>query len=218
MKIFENEYVFLDGQYLRKDQLLTLALNAPSYGFAEHYLFGLLAFGVINGKRDVIDEVNEVRQHFGVKPIPLADDINDDDDFSVSTERETESDIEARRRFQRMTHEEKCEVLRMSMDSLLTEYHLFNYKCHWYAIFVVVRDRLVGNSLKQTDFLTLADAITPEVLPARLKISMGTLKNFSREVNEEDREEVYYRMKRNPQKQLCDAFWEIVKKTILTEK
>ncbi len=218
MKNLINEYVFLDGQYLRKDQLVKLALNAPTYVHAEHYLFALLAYAVLNSKRDVIDEVNEVRQHFGVKPIPLADDIYDDDSVHDSTVRVTEDDIEARRRFQRMTHEEKCEVLRMSMDSLLTEYHLFNYKCHWYAIFVVVRDRLVGNSLKQTDFLTLADAITPEVLPARLKISMGTLKNFSREVNEDDRDEVYYKMKRNPQKQLCDAFWEIVKKTILTEK
>ncbi len=217
MKNLVNEYVYLDGQYLRKDQLVKLALNAPTYVHAEHYLFALLAYGVINGKRDVINMVNEVRQHFGVKPIPLAEDY-DDEDVPNRTVRETEPDIEVRRRFQRMTHEEQCEVLRMSLNCLVTDYQLFKKVRNWYAIFVVVRDRLVGDSLNQRDFLSLTDEITPEALPAKLKISRGSFKNFCREIDEDDRGEVYYRMKRNPQKQLCDTFWEIIKMMILMEK
>ena len=30
--------------------------------------------------------------------------------------------------------------------------------------------------------------------------------------------EVYFKMRHNPQKDLCDTFWEILKKTILTQK
>ena len=41
------------------------------------------------------------------------------------------------------------------------------------------------------------------------------MKNFSREIDEQDRGEVYYKMKRNPQKLLCDTFWDIVRMTIL---
>ncbi len=218
MKNLINDYVYLDGQYLKEEQLVKLALNAGAYVYAEHYLFALLTYGVINGKKDVIHKVNEVRAHYGVKPIPLADDVYDDDDDMDVNERATESDLEAKRLFQKMTREGKREVLRQSMETLITEQHLFKYMRHWYAIFLVVRDRLVGDSLNQTSFLAIAEEITPDALPAKLKIREGTIKNFSREIKEEDRGEVYYKMKSNPQKALCDAFWSIVKKKILTEK
>ena len=50
----------------------------------------------------------------------------------------------------------------------------------------------------------------------KLRFGENTRKNMGREICEVDRGEVYYRMKRNPQKQLCDTFWDIVKDTILT--
>jgi len=221
MKNLISGYVYLDGLYLKEEQLVKLALNCGTYAHAEHYLFALLTYGVINGKRDVIGKVNEVRKYYGVKPIPLADDISNGADASDNTKRATESDNEAKRLFLKMTHEKRCEVLRECMGRLLSEQHLFIYQRHWHAIFLVVRDRLLGDSLHQKDFLALADEITPEALPTRLRMSKGTLKNFSREINKEDRDEVYYRMKRNPQKQLCDTFWAMVKEavlTILTEK
>ena len=75
----------------------------------------------------------------------------------------------------------------------------------------------MGESLNQSNFLTLANEITPESLPLKLRFGENTRKNMGREISEADRGEVYYRMKRNPQRQLCDTFWDIVKDTILTQ-
>ena len=117
-----------------------------------------------------------------------------------------------------MTKEERRDVLKRSMSFLMTHYHLFTYTRHWLSIFMVVRDRLVGESLKQTGFFGFAKEITPDNWPVRLRIGENTSKNFGREIDANDRGEAYYDMKQNPQKELCDTFWEIVKSMILTEK
>ena len=203
--------------WLKEEQLLKLAMNVGNYALAEHYLCALLADAVIKGRREVITEVNKVREHYGVTPIPLSeDDLEDDNDLKGRT-RLTAADEQARRRFLNMPREDRLCILRKSMDRLIADYHLFNYARHWLSIFMVVRDRLVGESLNQTSFLTLANEITPEGLPLKLRFGENTRKNMGREICEVDRGEVYYRMKRNPQKQLCDTFWDIVKDTILTQ-
>ena len=212
-----SEYIYLDGMWLKEEQLLKLAMNVGNYALAEHYLCALLADAVIKGRREVITEVNKVREHYGVTPIPLSeDDLEDDNDLKGMT-RLTAADEQARRRFLNMPREDRLCILRKSMDRLIADYHLFNYARHWLSIFMVVRDRLVGESLNQTSFLTLANEITPEGLPLKLRFGENTRKNMGREICEVDRGEVYYRMKRNPQKQLCDTFWDIVKDTILTQ-
>ena len=204
MKTISNEYIYLDGMWLRREQLIQLALNAGRFDVAEHYLCALLADAVVSGRREAIVEVNEVREHYGVKAIPLADGELEDDNE------------ETKRLFLKMDREQRIDVLRRSMSRLLSDYHLFIYARHWLAIFMVVRDRLVGVSLNQKNFLTLANEIAPEGLPLKLRFGENTRKNLGREIDECDRSEVYYRMKRNPQKQLCDTFWDIVKDIILT--
>ena len=217
MEKLHKEYIYLDGMWLKEEQLLKLAMNVGNYALAEHYLCALLADAVIKGRREVITEVNKVREHYGVTPIPLSeDDLEDDNDLKGRT-RLTAADEQARRRFLNMPREDRLCILRKSMDRLIADYHLFNYARHWLSIFMVVRDRLVGESLNQTSFLTLANEITPEGLPLKLRFGENTRKNMGREICEVDRGEVYYRMKRNPQKQLCDTFWDIVKDTILTQ-
>ena len=212
-----SEYIYLDGMWLKEEQLLKLAMNVGNYALAEHYLCALLADAVIKGRREAITEVNKVREHYGVTAIPLSeDDLKDDENLKGKT-RLTAADEQARRRFLSMSREDRLCVLRRSMDRLIADYHLFNYARHWLSIFMVVRDRLVGESLNQTSFLTLANEITPEGLPLKLRFGENTRKNMGREICEVDRGEVYYRMKRNPQKQLCDTFWDIVKDTILTQ-
>ena len=212
-----SEYIYLDGLWLRREQLLQLAMGVGNYAQAEHYLFALLADAVVKGKREAILEVNKVREHYGVKAIPLSnDDLEDDDDLQGKT-RLTAADEQAKKLFLKMTREEKLDVLRRSMRRLLADYHLFNYARHWLAIFLVVRDRLVGESLNQKNFIALASEITPEGLPLKLRFGENTRKNLGREICEKDRGEVYYKMNRNPQKQLCDTFWDIVKDTILTQ-
>lgn len=212
-----SEYIYLDGMWLKEEQLLKLAMNVGNYALAEHYLCALLADAVIKGRREAITEVNKVREHYGVTPIPLSEDDLEDDNDLMGRARLTAADEQARRRFLNMPREDRLCILRKSMDRLIADYHLFNYARHWLSIFMVVRDRLVGESLNQTSFLTLANEITPEGLPLKLRFGENTRKNMGREICEVDRGEVYYRMKRNPQKQLCDTFWDIVKDTILTQ-
>ncbi len=217
MEKLHKEYIYLDGMWLKEEQLLKLAMNVGNFALAEHYLCALLADAVIKGHREAITEVNKVREHYGVTAIPLSeDDLKDDENLKGKT-RLTAADEQARRRFLSMSKEDRLCVLRRSMDRLIADYHLFNYARHWLSIFMVVRDRLVGESLNQTSFLTLANEITPEGLPLKLRFGENTRKNMGREICEVDRGEVYYRMKRNPQKQLCDTFWDIVKDTILTQ-
>ena len=217
MEKLHKEYIYLDGMWLKEEQLLKLAMNVGNFALAEHYLCALLADAVIKGRREAITEVNKVREHYGVMAIPLSeDDLKDDENLKGKT-RLTAADEQARRRFLSMSREDRLCVLRRSMDRLIADYHLFNYARHWLSIFMVVRDRLVGESLNQTSFLTLANEITPEGLPLKLRFGENTRKNMGREICEVDRGEVYYRMKRNPQKQLCDTFWDIVKDTILTQ-
>jgi len=217
MKEQNKELLYLDGMWLRQEHLLNLAMGVGNYAQAEHYLFALLADAVVKGRREAILEVNKVREHYGVKAIPLSDDdLEDDDDLQGKT-RLTAADEQAKKLFLKMTREERLDVLRRSMRRLIADYHLFNYARHWLAIFLVVRDRLVGESLNQTSFIDLASEITPEGLPLKLRFGENTRKNLGREICETDRGEVYYRMKRNPQKQLCDTFWDIVKETILTQ-
>lgn len=213
-----SEYIFLDGMWLQEKQLLKLAMNVGSFALAEHYLCALLANAVIYGKREVIIKVNEVREFYHVQPIPLPEDRDEEDEAWHHTGLNRTADDQARFTFMKMSRENRCEVLRHSMSYLLENYHLFIYTRHWLAIFLVVRDRLVGESLKQTGFADFAREITPDDWPQKLRIGENTSKNFGREITDDDRGEAYYDMRQNPQKELCDTFWEIVKNMILTEK
>ena len=215
MKEQDKELIYLDGMWLRQEHLLNLAIGVGNYAQAEHYLFALLADAVVKGKREALHEVNKVREHYGVKAIPLSDDILNDD--SQRKTRITAADEQTKNLFLKMTREEKLDVLRQSMRRLLADYHLFNYARHWFAIFMVVRDRLVGEGINQSKFIDLANKITPDDLPDKLRMCKHTMKNFSREFRESDRGEVYYRMKHNPQEELCNTFWNIIQETILTD-
>ena len=213
-----KDYVYLDTMWLQEKQLLKLAMNVGSFQLAEHYLCAYLFDAVAKGKREALLEVNKVREHYGVAPIPLSqEDMQDEKDLRGKM-KVTASDIQAKKLFQKMTREERIDVLRLSMKSLLSDYHLFIYTRHWLGVFMVVRDRLVGESLNLKNFLMLASEFCPDSLPEKLRYNENTRKNIGREINEEDRGEVYYKMKRNPQQTLCDTFWEIVKSMLLTEK
>ena len=122
-----SEYIFLDGMWLQEKQLLKLAMNVGNFALAEHYLCALLADAVIKGRREVIVEVNKVREHYGVNAIPLGkDDLQEDDDLQGKT-RLTAADEQAKRLFLKMTEEERLEVLRKCMCRLIKDYHLFIY-------------------------------------------------------------------------------------------
>ena len=216
MKKELRDYVYLDGMWLQEQQLLKLAMNVGSLPGAEHYLCALLFDAVIKGKREVLLEVNKVREHYGAKPIPLGDEDLKDDKELRGKSRVSVADEQARKLFLKMTDEEKLEVLRESFRTLLSDFHLFIYNIHWLGIYMVVRDRLMGD-LSQVDFIDLANDMCPEDFPEDLRMTETTRKNFIRFIDVEDRGEVYYKMKNNPQRILCDAFWDIVRNMILTQ-
>ena len=211
-----SEYIYLDGMWLQEKQLLKLAMNVGSYALAEHYLCALLVDAVIKGRRQAVQEVNKVREKYGVSPIPLSDEDMEDDKELRGKTRVTAADEKARQIFLRMTEDERICVLRISMKRLIADYHLFIYARHWLGIYMVIRDRLEGQNLYAKRFIKYANGITPADWPDSLKMGLSTYKNFGREILEEDRGEVYYKMRSNPQKMLCDTFWDIVKEAILT--
>ena len=212
-----RDYVYLDGMWLQDKQLLKLAMNVGSLPGAEHYLCALLFDAVIKGKREVLLEVNKVRENYGAKPIPLGDEDLKNDKELRGKSRVSVADEQARKLFLKMTDVEKFEVLRESFGALLSDFHLFIYNRHWLGIYMVVRDRLLAD-LSQVDFIDMANDISPEDFPGDLRMTFSTKKNFGREIDEDDRGEVYYKMKHNPQRLLCDTFWDIVKMTLLTLK
>ena len=218
MKNQNQELVYLDGMWLRKEQLLQLAMNAGHFALAEHYLCALLADAVAKGRREAMAEVNQVREHYGLKAIPLTkDDMEDDEDLTGRT-RQSMAEEQTKRLFIKMSRENRVDVLRRCVSLLVTNYHLFIYARHWLGIFMVVRDRLFGGCMSQTEFLLLASEITPDDMPVKLRMCKSTMKNFGREIGEADRRKAYYKMQRNPQKELCETFWNIIQEMILTGK
>ena len=212
MKSLNQDLLCLDGIWMNKGQLLRMAMKAGSYAFAEHYLFALLIDAFQNGRREVLKEINDVRQHYHVDPLSLSDDFGNDD-----SEQDSVADKEAVKLFGKMPHEKKTETLSYSLLKLYDE-HLFTQTRHWLAIYLVVRDRFYNGNLKQTAFLKLVNDITLGDLPGALRMDKNTTKNFGREICDADREKAYYLIKHNPQADLCDAFWGIIKETILTQK
>lgn len=217
MRQNEIEYIYLDGMWLQEKQLLKLAMNVGSFQLAEHYLCALLFDAVLKGRRETVLEVNKVREHYGVGAIPINEECMEEDDDLLAKQRNT-ADDQAKQLFMKMTKEQRIHVLRLSMSLLLSDYHLFIYARHWLSIYMVVKDRLIGESLNQINFITLANTISPKDLPDRMRMRETVSKNFGREIDERDRGEVYYKMKRNPQKLLCDTFWDILKEAIFKVK
>ena len=85
--------------------------------------------------------------------------------------------------------EERRKLLRSSLSLLRTNHHLFIYARHWLGVFLVVRDRLEGDSLKMKDFIGYANDIMPLDWPMTLKMGLNTYKNFGREIDYNDKGE-----------------------------
>lgn len=219
MNGISKELVCLDGMWLREEQLLKLAIGVGNFALAEHYLCALLAHAVMFGDEEAIWKVNKVREHYGLKPLPEPKSYGgDEEDAEEYRQKSYELDDKARTAYRRMSVQSRKALLKGSLSRLRENYDLFRFARHWLAVFLVVRDRLEGEELTYRDFVAYADSITPEDWPAKLRCNESTAKNFSRELDAEERLEAYYDMKNNPQLQLCNVFWDIVKQAILSEK
>ena len=210
MRNEEKEYVWHDGIRINDAQLVTLAMNAGSYHVAEHYLLSLLAHGVMHHLPDYINKVNQVREFYGVAPIPAPKNNFTED----AKPKKCDMGAKVRRLYLKMTASEHEELLSQCLLVMMANYpKLFKFKNQWQGLYLVVRDRL-DNGLSQCDFLTFARSATPEHWPRRLMISGNELKNLRRDLHVVDMDEAYYEMDYNPYGLLCDTFWEIIKQVI----
>ncbi len=207
-------YACLDGVYLKEEQLVKMAKNAGSFAVAEHYLCALLAHGLMYGKKEIVEEVNKIREQYQVMPYVLPIDQKPCDEYGRSRVESVE--FKVRKAYAQMSKEQKCKSMKQSLCLLRMQSDLFCKKNNWLAVMLVVKDRLDG-TINQNNFYNYACAITPEDWPAELRISEHTTKNFSRLLDAEDRMEAYYDMAKNPQALLCNEFWEIVMQVVLTE-
>ena len=214
MRNENKEYAWHDGIRINDVQLVALAMNAGSYNVAEHYLLSLLAHGLLHQISDYINKVNQVREFYGVAPIPAPE------NNYAEEPKQSKRDIgdKVRKLYLKMTVGEHEELLGKSLAALMDSYpHLFKYKNHWQGIYLVVKDRL-DYGLSQQEFLVMACKATPDGWPERLRINKNVIKNFSRGIQTAESDEAYYEIVDNPQKQLCDAFWEVLLTVIMMGK
>ena len=209
-----SEYVCLDGVYVKEDQVVKMAGNAGSFAVAEHYLCALLAHGLMYGKTEIINKVNEVRGQYQVLPFAKPEDQGPRDEYGRSRMESVE--LKVRKAYGQMSEERRHEVMKQCLQLLRMQSDLFSKKNDWLGVMLVVRDRLDGN-INQNNFYEYACAITPEDWSEALRIGEHTAKNFSRQLVAEDRMEAYYDMESNPQEKLCDKLWEIIIQAVLTE-
>lgn len=208
MDDLSKDYIYLDGMWLKEAQLLQLAKNAGSYSVAEHYLMAYLANAVINGYREAVNKVNEVRLLYNVKPIPVPD-----GEYGHNSKNPSD---QARIKYIKMSLDKQKAVL-LNTLTIIKDKHLelFKSSISWNGIYLVVRDR-VDSGIKKTEFSRLAVSITPEGWPPSLTISKTTLNNYSHYLDVKDQERAYFNMSNNPWKDLCDTFWELLERQILT--
>ena len=167
---------------------------------------------VINGNMDAIAHLNEVRAIYNLKPIPDTD-VNGKGGNCNGNDAKADM---ARKKFKTLTKEKRESLLKAGMKELKDMHaNLFKSKIDWNGIFLVVRDRL-DESVRKSEFYTLAQKMTPEGWPTDMKIALSTMTNFAHYVEYNDRQEAYYDMENNPWEDLCDRFWEILEELILT--
>ncbi len=174
----------------------------------------LLAHGLMYGKVEIIDRVNEVREQCQVLPFKKPEHQVARDEYGRSRMESVE--LKVRKAYCQMTEQRRHEVMKQCLQLLRMQSDLFSKKNDWLGVMLVARDRLDGN-INQSNFYEYACAITPEDWPEALRIGEHTAKNFSRQLAAEDRMEAYYDMENNPQEKLCDKLWEIIIQAVLTE-
>ena len=135
-----------------------------------------------------------------------------------STKYRVSIEDQIRKKYRRMSPEERISLLSDCLGSLRANYpKLFRFKNQWQAIYYVVHDRLDA-SLTQCDFICMAKDATPAGWPARIAISGNEFKNLRRDLQIDDCDEMYYEMDYNPHRTLCDTFWEVIKEWICGKK
>ena len=212
MKIKEEvQYIWHDGVRIREDQLVSMAMSAGTYALAEHYVCSLLAHGCANGLAYIINKANEIREQYNVQPIPVPGGMED-----MPKGRKKSPEDLAREKYKRMDEPMKNALLKTALSEIADKrMELINKKAVWIGVYHVVHDRLDGGIVKNTFYAT-AKAIEPDNWPAKFRISEDTMSNYAHHISCKDSLEAYFDMDENPFEELCEAFWEVLSRMILT--
>ena len=204
------QYIEHHGMKIREDHLVKMAKQAGVYADAKQYVESILYHAVKYKVWDLIYKVMEIWDFYGVKPYSLPD--GDEDELVVSNRMSVEDRV--RKKYLSMTIAARLELLHDSLGLLNANYpKLFRFKNQWQGIYMVIHDRLDG-SLSQKSFICSAMAAMPLDWPEKIAITGNEFKNLRRDSQIEDYDETYYEMKNNPHRELCDAFWEVIKQLI----
>ena len=204
------QYIEHHGMKIREDQLVSMAKKAGIYADAKPYVESILYHAVKYKVWDLIYKVIEIWDYYGVKPYSLPD--GDEDEVVVSHRMSVED--QARKKYLSMTIAARLELLHDSLGTFRVNYpNLFRFKNQWQGIYMVIHDRLDG-SLTQKAFICNAMTAMPLDWPDKIAITGNEFKNLRRDSQIEDYDETYYEMKNNPHRELCDAFWEVIKQLI----
>ena len=209
------EFVYHDGAYIHMTKLIEMAKKAGSYNLAEHYIVSLLVHANRYQLLNIIDEVDNIRKHYNLAPFPTAGapaSSNNMPNFESPQEKQAEI---ARGYYIHLTKDRREALLKEALAKMLLEKdNLFTKKACWIGVYLVVKGRL-DEDLKMQVFCTYD--ITPKGWPSRLAIGQKALSNFGRYIKGKDQLKPYYLMEKNPFKDLCTKFWEILLGLILTK-
>ena len=190
--------IYLDGADLPVQTVLDMAKGVRDNSTAEHYLLALFYEADVHEDRWLRSECRDIMQKRGMfrSPDLPASEGNLPDDPSLEKE--------AKRYFKGLSEGNQLKLLREAMKQL-RDSNVFNKKQHWIGVFLVLRDRLSGDS-KQSHFTEYAKKFTPDDFPEDLKIG-STMTNASKTVF---MDKLYYEMENNPYEAVCDTFWDII--------
>ena len=210
----EVQYIRHNGAMIPEQLLISMAKNADTIEEARSYLISLMAHGLIFGIRDYIYKVNEMREHHHLAPIPIPEDM---DDMTNGRKKYKKSPEDmARDKYKRMDEPMKNALLKTALGEIADKrMELINKKAVWIGVYHVVHDRLDGGIVKNTFYAT-AKAIEPDNWPTKFRISEDTMSNYAHHISCKDSLEAYFDMDENPFEELCDAFWEVLSRMILT--
>ena len=213
-----SDFINVDGVHHREDEVLRMAKNCGNYVVAEHYIGAILFHAIAYSKNHLIEMVNEIREAYHVPPLPTpGKNPASRNNMPGRGSLQEDADLLSRKLYQKMTVQKRWDILRESLTSLrLEDKGLFNNKSCWMGIMMVVRDRL-DPSQNMSGLYDFSGNMMPSDWPATLKPSETTGSNFSKKVDVKDRGLAYFEMENNPWKELCDTFWDILKKRILQE-
>ena len=208
----EEYMVSHDGVELPVGILISMAMGAPDYHTAEHYLVSLLYCASMREDRRLLSKCQEIRKHFGISPYPELP----ASESNLPPIRSREEEV--RRYYSKESEIGKFEILKKAISALLSstnEYgqNIFSKKQHWMGVYMVLRDRLAIRC-SQTGFADYASKITPNNCPNELRIGSSTMTNFAKVITED---KPYFEMKHNPFAEVCDTLWKIIISQILTK-